>query len=108
MAAREEQETIVSMGRVDEYMTIWTNNIVHVRALEKEPRAKREPIQPFGESISEIDLSNHLEAGFGVEYRVAAEDARILNVFGRKVRPKTEEEKRAIAERMRAGREAAQ
>lgn len=105
MAAREDQETIVSMGRVDDHMSIWTNSIVHVRALERESRAVRiSPKNP----ITFEEFSEHLEAGFGVEYHVKADDARILNVFGRKVKPKTEEEKRAIAERMRAGREATQ
>ncbi|AXC36253.1 hypothetical protein SEA_MUSETTA_30 [Microbacterium phage Musetta] len=100
MAAREEQETIVTMGRVADYMSIWSNNVVHVRALEKEARAKRVGL----EGVSDDDLSAYLEAGFGVEYHVAAEDARILNVFGRKVKPKTEEEKKAIAARLAAGR----
>lgn len=104
MAAREEQETIVTMGRVDDHMTIWTNNIVHVRTLEKELRAIRQEIPPYGKLITAQQLSDHLEAGFGVEYHVAAEDARILNVFGRKVKPKTDEEKRAIAARLAAGR----
>lgn len=103
MAAREEQETIVTMGRVDDYMSIWTNNIVHVRALEKESRAKRiSPENP----ISFDEFSEHLDAGFGVEYLVKAEDARILGVFGRKVKPKTEAERKAVGERLRAGRRA--
>lgn len=105
MAAREEQETIVTMGRIDDYMTIWTNSIVHARALEKESRAER--VKPAGWHQFEA-LGDHLDDGFGIEYRVKAEDARILNVFARKVKPKTEEEKRAIGERMRAGREAAE
>lgn len=104
MSAREEQETIVTMGRVAEYMDIWTNNVVHVRALEKEDRAVRQPIQPYGDDISEQDLSAHVEFGFGVTYRVAAEDARILNVFGRKRKPMSDEERALVGERLRAGR----
>lgn len=100
MAAREEQETIVTMGRVADHMDIWTNNVVHVRALEKESRAVRQDLK----DATEDDISAYLEAGFGVTYHVAAEDARILNVFGRKVKPKTEEEKKAIAARLAAGR----
>lgn len=100
MAAREEQETIVTMGRVDDHMDIWTNNVVHVRALEKEARAERVELP----GATDEDISLWLEEGFGLTYRVKAEDARILNVFGRKVKPKTEEEKKAIAARLAAGR----
>lgn len=105
MATREEQETIVTMGRVSDYMDIWTNNVVHVRALEKESRAERmSPCWLEPEAREAELLSEYLDAGFGVEYRVKAEDARILNVFGRKVKPKTEEQKKEIAARLAAGR----
>lgn len=107
MAAREEQETIVTMGRIDDYMSIWTNNIVHARALEKEDRAER--IRPTSPGVSELRqaelLSEWLDQGFGVEYRVKAEDARILNVFARKRKPMTEAQKKAAGERLRAGKE---
>lgn len=107
MAAREEQETVVTMGRVDDYMSIWTNNIVHVRALEKESRAKRvKPVYPGGIPYTDAELSAHVEEGWGVTYHVKAEDARILNVFGRKRKPMTEEEKKAAGERLRAGKAA--
>lgn len=107
MAAREEQETIVTMGRVDDYMSIWTNNIVHVRTLEKESRAERINPNWFEPPAREAELmAAWLEEGFGVDYRVKAEDARILNVFGRKVKPKTEAERKAAGERLRAGRSA--
>lgn len=101
MAAREEQETVVTMGRVDDYMSIWTNNVVHVRALEKEERAER--VGP-SEEMTDKQMADHLENGFGVAYRVKAEDARILNVFGRKRKPMTEEQRKAAGERLRAGR----
>lgn len=106
MAAREEQETIISMGRVSDYMSIWTNNIVHVRALEKESRAVRQPIQPYGNLITAQQLADHLDAGFGVEYHVAAKDSRILGVFARKTREMTAAEKAQVAERLAAGRKA--
>lgn len=99
MAAREEQETVVTMGRVDDYMSIWTNNVVHARALDKEPRA--ELVTP---GITAENVAEHLDAGFGLEYRVKAADARILNVFGRKRKPMTEEQRKAAGERLRAGR----
>lgn len=100
MAAREEQETTVTMGRIDEHMSIWTNNVVHVRALEREDRAVRRELK----DASEDDISAYLEAGFGFTYDVAAEDARILNVFARKRKPMTEEERKAAGERLRAGK----
>lgn len=103
MAAREEQETVVTMGRVDEHMNIWTNNIVHVRALEKEDRAVR--VNP-GPEMSEDDFALLIEAGFGAEYHVKAADARILNVFARKVKPMSEERRKATAERLAAARAA--
>lgn len=102
MSSREEQETIVTMGRVADHMSIWTNNIVHVRTLEKEDRAKR--ISPDPDRIKSGDLSAYLEEGWGAEYHVKAEDARILGVFGRKVKPKTEEQRKAAGERLRAAR----
>lgn len=106
MAAREEQETVITMGRVDDYMSIWTNNVVHVRALEKEDRAQRvsPPINTMIEKSAEDQISEHVDAGFGVEYRVKAADARILNVFGRKRKPMTEEQRKAAGERLRKGR----
>jgi len=102
MAAREDQETIVTMGRIADHMTIWTNNIVHVRALEKEPRATR--MVPAPDRISGEALSDYLGQGWGVDYKVKAEDARILNVFARKRQPMTEEQKRAAGERLRAAK----
>lgn len=107
MAAREDQETIVTMGRIDDHMTIWTNNVVHARALERESRAVRTspPINTFIDKSAADQLADHLEAGFGVEYRVKAEDARILNVFARKRKPMTEAQKKAAGERLRAGKE---
>lgn len=104
MAGRDEQETSVTQGRLDDYVEIWTNNIVDVRALEKESRAKRQPIEPFGESITQEQLADHLEAGFGVTYRVSTEDFHPLKGFRRKRKPMTDEEKAAITARLAAGR----
>lgn len=100
MAGREEQETIVTQNRLDEYVDIWSNNIVDVRKLEKEPRAVRE--SPEGD-ITADELSEHLDAGFGVTYRVSTGDFTPLGGFRRK-RVMTDEQKAAAGERLRAAR----
>lgn len=101
MAAREEQETSITQNRLDDYVEIWTNNVVDVRALEKESRAKRA-------SPSEIatmeELAEHLEAGFGVTYRISTDDFHPLKGFRRKRQPLTEEQKAALGERLRGGK----
>lgn len=97
MPAREEQETTVTFGRVDDYVSIWTNNIVDIRKLEKEARAER--VKP--EALTE----EHIEGGWGVDYRVKAEDFNILGGFRRK-RVMTDEQKAAAGERLRKAREA--
>lgn len=96
MPAREEQETTITFGRIDDYAWIWTNNIVHIRTLEKEERAER--TAPLGALTEE-----HIEAGFGAEYKVKAEDFNILGGFRRK-RVMTDEQKAAAGERLRAAR----
>lgn len=101
MAAREEQETTISMGRMDAYMDIWSNNIVHVRKLEKEERAVRVSPDP---EMPEDDFAAWLDAGFGAEYRVDAEDASILTVFKRKRAPMSDEQRKAAGERLRAAK----
>lgn len=101
MAGREEQETTVTQGRLDDYVDIWTNNVVDFRALEKESRAKR--VSPDGEATLE-ELADHLEAGFGVTYRVSTEDFHPLKGFRRKRKPLTDEQKAELGERLRAGR----
>lgn len=100
MAGREEQETIVTQNRLDEYVDIWSNNVVDVRKLEKEPRAVRE--YPKGDLTAD-ELAEYLEAGFGVSYRVSTDDFTPLGGFRRK-RVMTEEQKKAAGERLRAAR----
>lgn len=104
MAGRDEQETTISQGRLDDYVDVWSNNTVDVRALEKESRAKR--VSPEGDVTAE-ELAEHLEAGFGVTYRISTEDFHPLKGFRRKRKPMTEEEKAALGERLRKGREGA-
>jgi len=101
MAGREEQETIVTQNRLDGYVDIWSNNVVDVRKLEREERAVRE--SPEGDVTAE-ELAEHLEAGFGVSYRVSTDDFTPLGGFRRKLKPKTEEQKKAAGERLRAAR----
>lgn len=106
MAAREEQETSITQGRMDDYVEIWSNNVVDVRKLEKEPRAKR--IKPtWGESAQKEHelLGVWIDEGHGVTYRVSNEDFNPLGGFRRK-RVMTDEQKAAAGERLRAAREA--
>lgn len=35
MTARDEQETTITLGRMDDVAQIWTNDLRHVRALRK-------------------------------------------------------------------------
>lgn len=100
MPARDEQETIVTLNRMDEFVDIWSNNVVDVRKLEKEPRAVRH--SPSGDITLE-ELAQHLDAGFGVTYRVSTDDFTPLGGFRRK-RVMTEEQKAAAGERLRAAR----
>ena len=98
MAGRDEQETQVTHGRLDDYVEIWSNNVVDVRSLEKEDRAKR--IKPE----DGVDLAEHLEAGFGVTYRISTDDFSPLKGFRRKRKPLTDEEKAKVSERLRNSR----
>lgn len=104
MAGRDEQETQVTQGRLDEYVEIWSNNIVDVRALEKEARAKRITTLPGGVEMTAEQLADHLEAGFGVKYHISTEDFHPLKGFRRKRKPLTDEQKAALGERLRGSR----
>ncbi|AWY05002.1 hypothetical protein SEA_HORTUS1_23 [Microbacterium phage Hortus1] len=101
MAGRDEQETQVTQGRLDDYVEVWSNNVVDVRKLEKESRARR--VSPEGEVTAE-ELAEHLEAGFGVTYRISTEDFTPLGGFRRKRKPLTDEQKAALGERLRGAR----
>jgi hypothetical protein len=101
MAGRDEQETNITAGRLDDYVEIWSNNVVDVRKLEKEDRAKR--VSP-SDAVTMEDLAEHLEAGFGVTYRVSSDDFTPLGGFRRKSKPLSEEERAARGERLRAAR----
>lgn len=101
MAGRDEQETSVTHARLDDYVEIWSNNVVDVRKLEKESRAKR--TSPEGDVTVE-ELAEHLEAGFGVTYQISTDDFTPLGGFRRKRAPMTEEEKAVLSARLAAGR----
>lgn len=101
MAGRDEQETNVTQGRLDDYVEIWSNNVVDVRKLEKEARAKR--TSPEGDVTVE-ELAEHLEAGFGVTYQISTDDFTPLGGFRRKRAPMTDEQKAELAERLRGSR----
>lgn len=101
MAGRDEQETQVTQGRLDDYVEIWSNNVVDVRKLEKEDRAKR--TSPEGDVTAE-ELAEHLEAGFGVTYRISTEDFTPLGGFRRKRAPLTDEQRAALRERLNGGK----
>lgn len=100
MAGRDEQETQVTQGRLDDYVEIWTNNVVDVRSLEKESRARRISVIPPGED----GLAEYLENGFGVTYRISTDDFHPLKGFRRKRAPMTDEQKAAVSARLAKGR----
>lgn len=105
MAAREEQETSITQNRLDDYVEIWTNNVVDVRTLEKEPRAKRQTLRGINrEPLSEDNIPEYLEAGFGITYRISTDDFHPLKGFRRKRKPLTDEERAALGERLRGGK----
>lgn len=106
MAGRDEQETQVTQGRLDDYVEIWSNNVVDVRKLEKEDRAKR--VSPISDDpdrdVTPEQLADHLEAGFGVTYRISTEDFTPLGGFRRKRAPLTDEQRAALRERLNGGK----
>lgn len=105
MAGRDEQETSITAGRLDDYVEIWSNNVVDVRALEKEARAKRvAPVYPGDVAYTDAELAAHIEEGWGVTYRVSTDDFHPLKGFRRKRKPMTDEEKAVVSARLAAGR----
>ena len=90
MTARNEQETTVTAGRDDEWVHIWTNNPVHARRLDNDPRA--ELTIPGDE--------------FGGQYRIRATDFDPLKGFRRKSKPMTEDQRAAAAARLNEARKA--
>ena len=93
MSARDEQETTVTAGRADEWIYIWTNNPIHARRLDKDPRA-----------IKETGGGVHGE--FGGHYKIRATDFDPLKGFRRAKRVMSEEQRAAAAERLRKARAA--
>ncbi|QZD97617.1 hypothetical protein SEA_PLATTE_24 [Microbacterium phage Platte] len=102
MAGRDEQETQVTQGRLDDYVEVWTNNVVDVRKLEKESRAKR--VKPTWDFDDAGQLAEWLEDGYGVTYRISTNDFTPLGGFRRKRKPLTDEQKAALGERLRGAR----
>lgn len=84
-----EQETTVSAGRTDEYVQIWTSNIVHLRALRKDSRVK----EVYGSE----------EYG---QFEVSAEVYDPIKGFKRASRKMTEEQRAAASERLAKARAA--
>lgn len=106
MAGRDEQETNVTQGRLDDYVEIWTNNVVDVRKLEKEPRAKRvSPVYPNDVAYTADELAAHIEEGWGVTYHASTSDFTALGGFKRRVKEQTPEQKAAAGARLRAARQ---
>ncbi|MGX9349190.1 hypothetical protein [Microbacterium sp. KNMS] len=91
MAARNEQETTVTLGRDDEYAYIWTNNPVHARKLDADKRVTR--ITANGDE-------------FGGQYQVLAADFDPLKGFRRRGRELTPEQKAEAAARLAQARAA--
>lgn len=93
MAARLEQETTVTLGRDDEYVRIWTNNPVHARKLDADPR------------VQKLTSVQGETGEWGGDYRIAATDFDPLKGFRRR-HTMTDEQKRAAADRLAKARQA--
>jgi hypothetical protein len=91
MTARDEQETTVTAGRDEEWVSIWTNNPVHARRLDKDPRAEKTKDGPDE---------------FGGWYRIRATDYDPLKGFRRAPRVMTDEQRAAAVERLANARKA--
>jgi hypothetical protein len=91
MTARDEQETTVTAGRDEEWVSIWTNNPVHARRLDKDPRAEKTKEGPDE---------------FGGWYRIRATDFDPLKGFRRAPRVMTDEQRAAAVERLANARKA--
>ena len=91
MTARSEQETTVTAGRDEEWVSIWTNNPVHARRLDKDPRAEKTKEGPDE---------------FGGWYRIRSTDFDPLKGFRRAGRTLTPEQRTAAAERLANARKA--
>jgi hypothetical protein len=91
MTARDEQETTVTAGRDEEWVSIWTNNPVHARRLDKDPRAEKTKDGPDE---------------FGGWYRIRATDFDPLKGFRRAPRVMTDEQRAAAVERLANARKA--
>jgi hypothetical protein len=91
MTARDEQETTVTAGRDEEWVSIWTNNPVHARRLDKDPRAEKTKDGPDE---------------FGGWYRIRATDFDPLRGFRRAPRVMTDEQRAAAVERLANARKA--
>jgi hypothetical protein len=87
MASLIEQETIVTAGRTEAVVYIWTSNPVHLRRLRKDPRAT--------ETAGGIDYG---------QFTIPSDGFDPLKGFKRKGRVMSDEEKAAAGERLRAAR----
>lgn len=100
MASKDEQETTISVGRNDSIVSIWTNNPIHARKLEKDARVTKVSSNVMADGADE----------FGGFYEVAVEDFNVVGGFKRRV--KMSEERRIAAReqlaRMRQERSASQ
>lgn len=89
MTSMEEQETTVTHIRGEERVLVYTANVVHLRALRKNPRA--------------VQYAGGDDWG---SFWIAAEDFDPLKGFRRVKRELTPEQREAAVERMRLAREA--
>lgn len=89
MASMMEQETTVTVNRADEWVHIWTNIPKDARRLEKDSRVVKDSANP---------------EGIGGFYRVPVDQFNVVGGLKRRVKPMTEEQRAAAAERLRSMR----
>lgn len=91
-----EQETTVNMNREDEYAVVDTRNARHIRAIQKDDRFDVQTVH-LDEETGEVEA---------VIAHISLEHFDPLTGLKRKKRELTEEERKAVGERLRAAREA--
>lgn len=91
-----EQETNVNMNREDDYAVVYTRNARHIRVIQADNRFQ----------IMDKSYDPETKELEGVTARISLEDFDPLTGLKRKKRDLTDEERKAMGERLKASRDA--
>lgn len=89
MTSKDEQETTVTVGRNDSYVSVWTNDPTVVTILQK-----RQSVVKLTDNSGDI----------GGHYRIPRAEFHPLKGFKRKSKPLTPEQREAAAARLAVAR----